>query len=92
MIGRLQRTGVEPGWSKHVRFLSSLSLSCYSVLVWATLSQASATLHLNPCLSSMGMVTSVPSHTPLGCLLENLQPLHQAGPDVKGPKFVSFGN
>lgn len=42
-------------------------------------------------LSSMGTQHSIPSHSPFGCLLENLKPLHMA-PNLKGSKVVCLCN
>lgn len=39
----------------------------------------------------MGTVSSVPSHSPLGCLLENLKSLHLT-PELKGSKLIRFCN
>lgn len=42
-------------------------------------------------LSSMGTQHSIPSHSPLGCLLENLKPLHMA-PNLKDSKVICLCN
>lgn len=52
--------------------------------------QAAVTIFL-PHFSSMRTVTSIPSYSYLGCLLENFHPLPLA-PDLKSPKPIHFCN
>lgn len=67
-----------------------------SVLFWSSLSPGDIRNYrlqlcfLSP-LSATGMMASIPFYSPLGSLLESLQPLHPA-PDLKGPKLACLCN
>lgn len=68
-------------------FLSLIIHEC-----WRLLPLQAKVIHLFSCpLLSMEMMSSIPVHSPLGCLLESHQPLHLT-PDLKGPKFICFCN